>query len=404
MTKPVEVVVTGVGVVSPIGCGGSAFWSALGAGASATASSDGSPPAARVGDFDPRNHIRSPHLRRADTLSCMIAASARMAVDDAALPNDAAIGERLGVVVGSSIGNAGESVQYLDKLFRKGPGLVSPMLFPNLVLNAPASYVAMELGAMGVNFTVADGEASGEQAIATAFDVLRSGRADAVLAAGGDNFTVDLVQRAYGHFRALAGQRSGAQRCSPYDRHRSGIVLGEGAAALLLETAAHARTRGARVYARLADRISLSVPASPLGWPVTADALAGALQEQLLGGGPALDLVVGSANGSRALDRIELAVAERLLAGRRPFWLTSIKGAIGELGAGGVLAAVATCLAVHHGQVPPLCHLEIADTCSALRFAASRAVAAPIASALTLGLARGGSGMALRFEHPEVGG
>jgi len=396
------VVVSGLGVVSPIGIGAPAFWRALLDGRSATDPGSATPHVAKVEGFEAREHIRSPHLRRADPLSCMMAASARMAFDDAALPADSVRLDRLGVVVGSAIGNVGESVQYLDKLFRKGPSLVSPMLFPNLVLNAPASYVAMELGAMGVNFTIADGEASGEQAIGMAFDVLASGRADVVLVAGGDDFTGDLVRQTYAHVRALAGQRGDDALCRPYDRRRSGVVLGEGAAALLLETAAHARARGARIYARLVDRIALSAPASPFGWPASTDAFAATLRDAAAKSPLPVDLVVGSANGSWVRDRFEIELVARLLEGDRRIWLTAIKGAIGEFGGGGMLAAVATCLAIRDGQVPPVCHLREADTSAALNFAAGVSVAAPVRAALTLGLARGGSGMALRFEHPEV--
>ncbi|MDX2166197.1 MAG: beta-ketoacyl synthase N-terminal-like domain-containing protein [Deltaproteobacteria bacterium] len=390
------IAVTGLGIVSPIGVGPQQFWSALCAGHSGIAAldppMDGLPPiAARVRAFAAREFITSVHYRRMDALSRMTVAACRMALDDArALPGLDLT--RLGVVYGSAYGDVTESAQYLDKLFAKGAAAASPLLFPNLVHNAPASYAAMEFGAQGVNLTVSQGEVSGETAIALAAEVLRAGRADLVLAGGADELAVP-VAIAMRHVRALAGQRGGRAWASPYDAARSGVVLGEGAAMLVLEPYERARRRGASIYARLDATTSTAVAAPRYDWPRDAGAAAAEL-----GAGAPLQLVIGSANSSVRLDACELRLIDRL-ANARGATLTSIKGAVGEFGAAGAMSAAAACLALRHQVVPPLCNLETPAGATQVRLAAGVGQPQPIERAAVFGIARGGAVAALTFSR-----
>jgi 3-oxoacyl-[acyl-carrier-protein] synthase II len=391
----VAIAVTGIGVVSPIGVGPQQFWSALCAGRSGVAPLDdaaarGLPPlAAPVCAFAAREFITSTHYRRMDALSRMTVAACRMALDDArALPGlDLA---RLGIVYGSAYGDVTESAQYLDKVFAKGVAAASPLLFPNLVHNAPASYAAMEFGAQGVNLTVSQGEVSGEAAIALAADVLRAGRAEVVLAGGADELA-PAVALATRQARALAGQRGGRAWSSPYDGARSGVVLGEGAAMLVLEPLERARRRGAPIYGCLEATASTSVPAPRYDWPRAADSAVAALS-----GDAALHLVIGGANSSRHLDACELALVEQLPAARAAM-LTSIKGAVGEFGAAGALSAAAACLAVRHQIAPPLCHIETPLSTTRIALAERTAAPRPIEHAMVCGIARGGALVGLTF-------
>ncbi len=400
MNEPVAV--TGVGIVSSIGVGARQFWQALAAGrsgiapAAGLAGPDGLPTlAAVVREFAAREFITSSHYRRMDPLSRMVVAACRMALDDADAGVDLDVA-RTGFVVGSALGNALESTQHLDRLFLKGPSAVSPMLFPNLVLNAPASYAAMEFGFTGVNFTVAQAEISGETAIALGVDAVRSGRADRVLAGGGDDLAPILL-RTLQRARALAGQRGGREWASPYDVARSGLVAGAGAAMLVLEPLARARRRGARVYACIAGSTAWAVPAPPYGWPARAPASLAPLAA-LCGAAP-IDLVCGGANSTTTLDACELALFDALAAVRGAT-LTSIKGAIGEFGAAGALTVAAACLALREQVVPPLCALETAAP-TGLRLAARQAQPACLRRALVHGLARGGAAAALLLEIPS---
>jgi len=398
------VAVTGVGMVSPIGVGRMQFWDALCAGRSGIAPLPGAGGvphlAARIVDFSPREFITSANLRRADLLSRTIVAASRMALTDAKFAAPLPAPERIGVVVGSVLGNISESVQYLERLFTKGPALASPLMFPNLVPNAPASYVAMEIGCTGANLTVSQGEVSGEQAIATGCDLIRAGRAEVVLAGGGDELA-EIVIAGYRRFRALSSQRGGAEWCSPYDAERNGLVLGEGAAMLVLEPLARARERGATVLAEIVDTLSCGVAAPPYDWPAGASAAVPRLRRLLEGAGvAAVDLVCGGANSSRRLDACELDLVARILDDPAAATLTSIKGAVGEFGAAGALTTAAACLALHAGAVPPLCHLRQPPPDAVVRLAPRTARPAHLRNALVLSVARGGTLAALLLRRP----
>jgi 3-oxoacyl-[acyl-carrier-protein] synthase II len=401
-----RIVVTGIGVVSPIGIGCEQFWNALCRGESGVtvltdeALTHGVPTlGAPVREFAPREFIASTHLRRMDALSRMIVAASRMALDDARFLGARVPTDRVGVVVGSAIGDVAGSLAHLDKVFTKGPAAASPMNFPNLVLNAPASYVAMEFGFTGVNLTVAHAEVSGEHALVAAIDALRAGRADVMLAGGGDELGT-IVLEVLRRLRVLAGQRGGRMWVSPYDRGRSGIALGEGAAMLVLERAPHARARGARAYAEVAGTTCFSVPAPLYHWPASAAAAAPALR-RLVGDAP-VDVVCGSANSSARLDAAELELLGAVTGPdqSRPV-VTSIKGAIGEFGAAGALTSAAACLALHTQTVPPLCRLDDPEP-GAVRFAAPRGEPHAMRRALVCGLARGGAGVALQFDRARI--
>jgi 3-oxoacyl-[acyl-carrier-protein] synthase II len=400
MTHSCSVAVTGIGVVSPVGLGRQEFWTALSTGQSGIAPIEGFPvPAgtpglgAEVRGFVAREFIASAHLRRMDKLSRMVVAAARMALDDARVVLARVQPETVGVVIGSALGDISESAVQLQRVFTKGPASASPMVFPNMVLNAPASYVAMEFGFTGVNLTVAQGETSGEQAIVLGCELVRLGRAEVVLAGGGDELAPILFE-VYRRARALASQRGGPEWSSPYDVDRNGIVLGEGAAVLVLESPARARARGATILAEIDGYATFGVPASAYDWPAEAGAALAPLRRLL--GVDGVDLVCGAANSSRRLDACECDLFGRLVAeqigGVR---VTSIKGAVGEFGAAGALNTAVACLALHEQMVPPLCHLRNPEPSAALRFAASRGAAQPIKRVFLCGLGRGGAAAAL---------
>lgn len=197
------IVVTGLGAVCPLGTGAASVWRAFGAGESGirelapdddrlAPGVDVTPPAPvrRAGwvrGFRPRDHVRSPQLRRMDWCSRMAVASIRQAFEDAALlPLDDATSTRTALVVGSCYGNQRETAVYLQRVFASGPAAGQPLLFPNLVLNAAAGYAAIELDVRGPNVCVAEHEASGEAALATALDLLESGACDVACVAGVD--------------------------------------------------------------------------------------------------------------------------------------------------------------------------------------------------------------------------
>jgi 3-oxoacyl-[acyl-carrier-protein] synthase II len=417
---PEWIVVTGVGVVSPLGPL-PAFWRGLCTGATgiaAMADADQAPGRprleARVREWRARDHVRPALLRRMDHCSQMVVSACRMALADAELVLEGAAAEAAGVVVGTAFGNLSESEDFLRGLFAKGPGLANPLTFPNLVLNAPTGYVAIDLGIRGPNLTVVRGEVSGEAALALAYDTIATGQADMLLAGGVDELA-PVLREIYADIGVLSPADGGGEEwSSPFDRRRNGFVMGEGAAMLVLERAEHAAARGARVYAELAGYATESVAASPHDWPTPAVAAASGrvTAEQLAalgfhpmengGGEHGTTLVVSCANSTRRLDAVEMArIATLLGEGASRALVTSIKGAVGEHGAAGALAGAAAVLALSTGDVPRLGALRGAEPACALPLALRDTPPPPdgIAHALLSGTPRGGGSITVLFRR-----
>jgi 3-oxoacyl-[acyl-carrier-protein] synthase II len=402
--------VTGLGVVSPLGCL-PAFWNRLCAGDSgivAAAPNDSAGPPAAIApirDWDAAEVTRAPPLRRMDRLSRMIVAAARMALADAALAPTPREAEEIGVVVGTAYGNVTETDHFIRRVVAKGPSLANPLTFPNTVLNAPAGYVAIDLGLHGPNVTVAHGEASGESALATAYDLLVADRAGLMLAGGGDEAAA-LVVDIYRDLDLLSPRDDGPAWSSPFDRRRNGLVLGEGAAMLVLEPLDRARARGARVYAEFAGHAAQHVPATPHDWPAAAAAAPDDTVRQLaaLGWHPGetSDLVISCANSSARLDAYETAHLAALLGPATATTpVTSLRGAVGEFGGIGALSAVAAAMSLQSGQLPRLGQLREPDAGCPLALAtrATRDPAGGFAHALVTATPRGGACLTLLFRR-----
>ncbi len=414
MHEHARVLVTGIGMVSPLGPL-ALFWDRLRAGEDGFVPIDWfdtgpTPPAtaARARDWQPKEHIKPTALRRMDRFSQMAVSACRMALADAALAPSAAEADAMGVVVGCAYGNLLETETFLAGLIAKGPTLANPMIFPNLVLNAAAGYVAIELGLRGPNSTVCRNEVSGEAALALAYDTIVCGHADVVLAGGGDEISpvlfhvnTDLGVLSPGR-RRRGGGASGREWSSPFDRERNGMVMGEGVAMLLLERAEHAQARGATAYAELVGHAMRSVPAPPHLWPPPSTVPAIADELRQLRAADEIDVIVSCANSTRGLDAFEAAHLAALLGERAPGALvTSVKGAIGEFGGAGAFSAAVAALALRDRAVPPLTALEHPDPACTLRLATTDLPPpAGVRAALVSGTARGGACTALLLAQP----
>jgi 3-oxoacyl-[acyl-carrier-protein] synthase II len=367
------VLVTGVGAVCPLGTGKRSVWRSFAAGEGGVRTLAGDderlergadvspvPEGVRAGwvrGFHPREHVTSPQLRRMDWCSRMLVAAVRQAFDDAGLlPLAEALRPRTALVVGSCFGNQRESATYLQRVLTSGPATAQPLLFPNLVLNASAGYAAIELDVQGPNVCVAEHEASGEAALATALDLLASGACDVVCAAGVDELGSIQLQ-------ALADRRildrealPEPQRARARDNARGvhgAIVPGEGAAALVLERAGDAADRGAAGYAVLAAARIGATPASPYGFPADAAAAAARLLALADVPGPAVSAVLGGASGLVPRDALDAAVLHALASRTsvRPGYLP-FRRLVGDWGAAGALGAVLGALALDAGALP----------------------------------------------------
>jgi 3-oxoacyl-(acyl-carrier-protein) synthase len=333
------VAVTGIGVLSAFGVGVAPFWEGLCAGRSGLVRA-GDALAGRVPPLAVRDWVETPGGRRIDHASLLALAASRLALADGGLVPGAAGPERTALALGSALGNLGETPGFLDRVFAKGAG--NPLVFPNMVMNAPLAYVSIELGVTGPTAMVTEGEVSGEAAIAWGARTVADGDADVCLAGGADELADVLF--------AVLARAGGLTRTvpRPLDRAADGRALGEGAAVLVLEPAARARARGARVYCEIEPHPGFAVPAPVHGHPRDPAAVARGLAPLVADA----DVVVSCASGLPALDALEAGALARALGGRRAA-VTAPRGAVGDFGAAGACGVAAGALVLHNRLVPP---------------------------------------------------
>ena len=360
-------VVTGLGVVSPLGLGARAVHEALRSTPPATAPK-------RVGDVPSKACLPAAQLRRMDRLSQMIGVAAMSAASEASL---AGTSQETAIVIGSALGNLRESVAFLERAFRR-PALASPMLFPNLVLNAPAAQLAAALGWRGPNLSVAAGEVSGESALAVAAGLLRRGRARAVLVAAGDELA-DIVCELLGRLGVSAPAGAPSR---PLDERAAGPVPSEGASALVLETAASAGERDVAAIAVLDGVEAFSLPAQPFRWPASASV-------EPLAGLRGIDAALSGADASLGRDGVERAWLAGF-SGPVATW----KGPLGEYASSGLLGVVLAAESLRRGELP-------ATGTPGEGSPAARPVGGPVSGALrriaVTGVTRGGGAAVVRL-------
>ncbi|MFQ6059108.1 MAG: beta-ketoacyl-[acyl-carrier-protein] synthase family protein, partial [Anaerolineae bacterium] len=255
-----RVVITGLGAITPIGLTVENFWHNLvngvsGVGLITQFDATGFPVriAAEVKGFDPRDYMDFKEARRSHRSTHFALAATRMALADAGLTMERAEAEKVGVVINTGGGGIGEAETAAHILARKGPRGVSPLVVPNVMANAVACLVSIHTGARGPVITSTSACASGTQAFLEAMHILRRGEAEVIIAGATDSLITPVAMASLAKAGALSRRNEEPQRASrPFDRDRDGFVMGEGAGIMILETEAHARRRGTRIYAEVA--------------------------------------------------------------------------------------------------------------------------------------------------------
>ena len=365
------VVVTGMGAVSPLGVGVGVLWSSLLDRRSGICSFDDEWPSeipVRIGGRVPTDvdALFSPAQKRGqDRVQKLAVLAAREAWSDAGSPR--VDGDRLAVVVGSGIGGVLTLLAEHDAIRDGGPRRVSALAIPKLMPNGPAAAVGLELGARAGVHTPVSACASGAEAIALAFDLLRAGRADVVVCGGAEASVHPLTVSAFAAMRALSRRNDEPTVASrPFDKDRDGFVMGEGSGILVLERACHARRRGARVRAEFAGA-GLSADAHHVVQPdpvgggaaramLAAMTAAGATPEDVVHvNAHATSTPLGDAAEARALLRVFGPAAADVA-------VSATKSMTGHLlGAAGALEAVITIMAVESLLAPPTVNLDDQD-------------------------------------------
>jgi 3-oxoacyl-[acyl-carrier-protein] synthase II len=342
-------------------------------------------------------------MRRLDRAQAIALVAAQEAWADAGLADAGLDKERLSVSIGTGIGGALTLLAQDDILEAKGPRRVSPHTVPMLMHNGPAAWVGLELGAQAGVHSVASACATGAEAIALGLDIIRSGRADVVVAGGTEAVIHPLPMAGFASARAMSTRNDDPERASrPWDKDRDGFVLGEGAGVIVLERADHAAARGARVYARLAGAGITSdgydiVQPHPDGVGCIR-AVGMALRDANL---TATDIVHVNAHATSTPtgDMIEVRALQKVV-GDHPV-LTATKSLIGHLlGAAGAVESIATILAIHDSVVPPTINLDNPEEGLTLDVAAHKPRHMDIPAALNNSFGFGGHNVALIFTRP----
>jgi beta-ketoacyl-acyl-carrier-protein synthase II len=366
-------VITGVGCVCPLGNDARATWQGMVEGRSGVgrvtkfdASILENDIAAEVRDFHPEEVIPTKDLRRMTRPSQYAVVASQEAVADAGLVIDEANASEVGVVFGSAGGGYGLVIEQQRVLEQRGARRVTPFLISHMLPDATSGHIAIMLGARGPNFCPTSACATGTTAVGEAMETVRRGDARAVICGGVDEPVLPLFMAGFNALRGMASDPDPAKACKPFDARRNGFVVGEGAAALVVESLASAKARGARCYAEVVgygssnDSYDMEASHESARGPVQAMRLA------LRKAGIPLN-EVGYVNahgtGTPLNDRIEtLAMKEVFGEHARKLAVSSTKSMVGHLmGGAGALEALATALAVHEGVIPPTINYEQPD-------------------------------------------
>ena len=374
-----RVVITGLGVVSPIAIGVAQFWKAAlegRSGITAFRGFDGLPldayrsrVAGQVLDFNPAAYLDPTQAERLDRYAQFGLVASKEAVADAGLQMDREPPHRVGVIVGAGMGAMTMGERELTKLYlERRPNRVPPNFIPTITLNSASGLIALAHGAKGPNYAISTACSSSAHAIGQALTTIRAGQADVVIVVGADASITPLVFAGFCSLRALSTRYNDdpARASRPFDRARDGFVMGEGAGALILESLPHARKRRARIYAEVAGYAATSeayhmvIPREDGVEMATTMALA--LKDAAI---PAsqVDYVNAHATSTVRGDEVEIRGLRRVLKTRaNKVLVNATKSLIGHtLGAAGSIAAVATTMAIESGQVHPTINYEDPD-------------------------------------------
>lgn len=406
-----RVVVTGLGLVTPLGTGVDKTWKALCAGESGVGRITRFDPsgydaqiAAEVKDFDPAQFIEKKEIKKMDTFIHYAVGASQLAVDDAALKVSPEEATRVGVYIGSGIGGLGSIEHYHDVLKEKGPGRVSPFFIPMTIINLASGQVAIRVGAKGPNSCAVTACATGNHCIGDAYRLIKRNDADVMIAGGAEAAITPLGVAGFASAKALSFRNDEPTKASrPFDKDRDGFVLGEGAGVVVLEELEHARARGARIYAEVIG-YAMNSDAYHITAPPEEGEGAVRCMEMAIADAGVLKTDIGYINAhgtSTMADAIETKAIKHVFgeqAYRIP--VSSTKSMTGHLlGAAGGIEAVFSILAIHHGVLPPTINLDHPDPACDLDYVPNKARPAKPQVALSNSFGFGGVNACLLFRR-----
>ena len=370
-----RVVVTGLGLITPLGTGMHKTWEGICKGTSGIdwiSSFDSSEYpvqiAGEVKDFNPEDFIERKEIKKMDVFIQYALGAGTMAVEHAGLKVSEDNADRVGVIVGAGIGGINTMERYHSILLESGQRRISPFFIPMLIANLAAGHISMRFGARGPNSCVTTACAAGTHAIGDSFKIIQRGDADAMIAGGSESAITPLTIAGFANMKALSTRNEAPQRASrPFDAERDGFVIAEGAGIVVLEELESALKRGAKIYAEVvgygltADAYHMTAP-DPEGRGVV-NCMRMALRDAGLGP-EAVDYINAHGTSTPFNDKHETAAIKRVF-GEHAYKLavSSTKSMTGHLlGAGGGVEAAICALALAEGVIPPTTNYESPDS------------------------------------------
>ncbi|GJQ22707.1 hypothetical protein BIY37_02640 [Candidatus Brocadia sapporoensis] len=366
-----RVVVTGLGVVSPMGCGKEGFWNNLIAGKSGIApmsAFDLSPYTCKLGgvvrDFKPEIYLGSKGLKYLNKGTRFLGSASKMALDDARLAQGSFQPEQMGIIIGSSLGNFSETTDYFYEIIRDNPSELSPMLSYDVALNSSTNYVSVIFGIKGLARTISSGFTSSADAIGDAFRMIQRDVVKVIVAGGVEQVSMDLYLIFY--LRGLLSGLDGARETSaPFDKARNGFIMAEGSYVVILEELEHALHRGAHIYAEVRGFGNTFTGAKNHPADICVHRAERAMHEALINAGvekEGIDLISANANGCRLQDAIEAKAIQSLFGVNCGVAVSAVKSNLGEsYGASGAAQLISTVLSISSGQIPHIIHSREKD-------------------------------------------
>lgn len=369
-----RVVITGLGVVSPVGTGKDVFWESLMQGKSGIgpitrfdASDYATKVAGEVKDFDYTLYIDKKEGKRMDRFAHFAIAASKLAIEDAKLDLDKENRDRIGTCIGSGIGGVETLHEQYKTLFEKGPGRVSPFFVPMMIANMAAGQVSITFGLNGPNTAIVTACASGTNSIGDAFKIIKRGDADVMVAGGTEAAVSPIACAGFCSMKAMSTRNDEPTKAStPFDKSRDGFVMGEGSGVVVLESLEHALARGAHIYAEVigygtnADAYHITAPA-----PEGAKAMecmrlaledAGVQPEEV-------NYINAHGTSTPMNDRYETMAIKKLFGDHAyKLAVSSTKSMTGHLlGAAGGIEAIVCALAVERDEIPPTINYTTPD-------------------------------------------
>ncbi|MEK9139749.1 MAG: beta-ketoacyl-ACP synthase II [Nitrospirota bacterium] len=409
-----RVVVTGLGLVTPLGTGVEKTWKAICAGESGIGRITKFDPtgydaqiAGEVKDFDPAQFIEKKEIKKMDTFIHYAVGAAQLAVDDASLKVAPEEATKVGVYIGSGIGGLGSIEHYHDVLKAKGPGRVSPFFIPMTIINLASGQVAIRIGAKGPNSCAVTACATGNHCIGDAYRLIQRGDADVMVAGGAEAAVTPLGVAGFAAAKALSFRNDEPTKASrPFDKDRDGFVLGEGAGVVVIEELEHALRRGVRIYGEIigygmnSDAYHITAP------PEEGEGAVRCMELALNDAGINRNQIgyINAHGTSTMADAIETRAIKRVF-GEQAFRIpvSSTKSMTGHLlGAAGGIEAVFSVLALFHDMLPPTINLDHPDPACDLDYVPNKARPAAVKTALSNSFGFGGVNACLIFTRLDA--